>query len=602
MWCDEAVVAALDTIALRWRSSHLLATLLITGAACGSTSGAPDAASTGDGGEVDAGEIVEPPPECPGGAGPGTPPSGTVPGALTFPFPTIRNATVEWAITGDDDHDSVVAVRFRKQGAAAWRRGLPLSRVPAGSNEGFSWANRHSGSLFDLEPATTYEVELFLLDPDGGCELRYGTVTTRAVPAPMAGAPIKAVTPTTLASVAASAVPGDILELTAGTYAGFSFTRDGEVDKPIVLRAAGSVTINGEVSLISRKYVHLVGMTVNGRIRGNSSVGLAIVGNVVNTATDGIAATLRSENLYIADNRITGSTQWTLSALGVSGDNRGEGIWVTGPGHVIEHNYVRGFRDGISLLEGAEASDQYSIDIVHNDIYDCADDGVEADFCVHNCRIVRNRLTNTFIALSSQPGLGGPTYFIRNSMYNVILSAFKLQRGSIGDVALHNSVVKNGDALGIYTDVTFDRQYFRNNLFIGGPGGTYNGYSSGTGRVIALAAAGARGDYDYDGFGSTTGTFQGGLGTVTFSSLAQLQANTSEKHAVALGLDVFETTVAYPSNPFPARPATSLAIAADSAAENAGVVLPSINDGYAGSAPDLGAHERGEPLPPYGPR
>ena len=92
----------------------------------------------------------------------------------------------------------------------AWRRALPLRRIPADANEGFSWGNRHSGSLFDLEPGTTYEIEAFLLDPDGGCELRYGTITTRPVPEPMPGAPVKAVTPDDFAAVAADAEPGDI--------------------------------------------------------------------------------------------------------------------------------------------------------------------------------------------------------------------------------------------------------------------------------------------------------------------------------------------------------------------------------------------------------
>ena len=38
------------------------------------------------------------------------------------------------------------------------------------------------------------------------------------------------------------------------------------------------------------------------------------------------------------------------------------------------------------------------------------------------------------------------------------------------------------------------------------------------------------------------------------------------------------------------------------AAIDAGVVLPNINDGYEGRAPDLGAYEFGRELPHYGPR
>ena len=191
----------------------------------------------------------------------------------------------------------------------------------------------------------------------------------------------------------------------------------------------------------------------------------------------------------------------------------GEGIEVTGPGHVIEHNRVSGFRDCVSLLEDASGQDRYAIDIVGNDLSECADDAIEADFCWHDCRIVGNRITNSFMSMSSQPGLGGPTYFIRNVVYNSILSAFKLQRGSIGDVAFHNTIVKRGDAFGIYTTDVFSRQYFRNNLFLGGPGGTYNGYNIGSGHVIELASAGEAVDLDYDGYGGTS--FQGRIGATT---------------------------------------------------------------------------------------
>jgi hypothetical protein len=35
---------------------------------------------------------------------------------------------------------------------------------------------------------------------------------------------------------------------------------------------------------------------------------------------------------------------------------------------------------------------------------------------------------------------------------------------------------------------------------------------------------------------------------------------------------------------------------------DAGAILPNVNDGFLGAAPDLGAYEYGQPLPHYGPR
>jgi hypothetical protein len=148
----------------------------------------------------------------------------------------------------------------------------------------------------------------------------------------------------------------------------------------------------------------------------------------------------------------------------------------------------------------------------------------------------------------------------------------------------------------------FGRQLFRNNLFIGGPGGTYNGYSSGSGRVIDMSSAAPTGDYDWDGFGSMTGAFTGRLGSITFQSAAELRSKTSEKHALELNLSVFAAAVTYPNTPFPARPVQDLRPKAGSAVHDKGLVIPGINDGFEGQAPELGAYEVGAPLPPYGPR
>ena len=47
---------------------------------------------------------------------------------------------------------------------------------------------------------------------------------------------------------------------------------------------------------------------------------------------------------------------------------------------------------------------------------------------------------------------------------------------------------------------------------------------------------------------------------------------------------------------------TDLRLAPGSRAVDAGVVLPNFNDGFTGTAPDLGCCELGQPLPHYGPR
>ena len=73
--------------------------------------------------------------------------TATTAGEAKAPYPTLENISLEWAVSGDSDNDGVVKVRYRKTGSTTWLDALPLVRVPAGSNQGFSWTNRHAGSV-----------------------------------------------------------------------------------------------------------------------------------------------------------------------------------------------------------------------------------------------------------------------------------------------------------------------------------------------------------------------------------------------------------------------------------------------------------------------
>ena len=87
----------------------------------------------------------------------------TIPGEITTPYPTLVNLAVEWKIQGDDNLNGTVDVAYRKKGEKSWKQGMPLFRVPAGENTGFSWNNKHSGSIFYLEPDTDYEIRVRLV-------------------------------------------------------------------------------------------------------------------------------------------------------------------------------------------------------------------------------------------------------------------------------------------------------------------------------------------------------------------------------------------------------------------------------------------------------
>jgi hypothetical protein len=78
-----------------------------------------------------------------------------------------------------------------------------------------------------------------------------------------------------------------------------------------------------------------------------------------------------------------------------------------------------------------------------------------------------------------------------------------------------------------------------------------------------------------------------------------------DRHSVLLDYDVF-VNARMPDKSDPQRLYNpddfDFRLKPGSAAVDAGVLLPTINDDYEGRMPDLGAYELGRPVPHYGPR
>lgn len=504
----------------------------------------------------------------------------TTPGEVITPYPTLENISVEWFISGDDNLNGVVKVQFRPKGSSTWRPAMLLRRVPAGENVRFQWKNKFAGSIFSLNPDTLYEIMLSLSDPDGGDAVK--TVQARTRPEPLLH-------------------PGvEIIDFAPGTYDTL-LTKSGTKEHPLVYQCSRGTAIFKFIDLREKEWVYIEGLTVdNLEARGigiqMSGASDCVVRNCTINAVYGIVAYKPgATNCYISDNVITGTSQWSNKAMGAHGDNIGEGIEMTGPGNVICYNRVSGFRDCISTMEDQHVVNQTSIDIYNNDIYRGVDDAIEADFCFSNCRILRNRITNCYVGLSSQPGLGGPNYFIRNVMYNVIHAAFKLKRRSTGDVVLHNTVVKAGTGLG--GNSAMDHAFFRNNLAIGGPDGGINWGDYGAGNPYAadIIEPGENSSFDHDAVGVYGVPYVAMIGGKPFSAV--------EKNGVErMTMDSTFHHVSFPNPPLPEREAPDLRLKPDSRVVDGGAYIPNVNDGFTGQAPDCGAYELHQEIPHYGPR
>ena len=504
----------------------------------------------------------------------------SIPGKITTPYPTFINLAMEWTIEGDDNANGVVLVKFREKGKDAWHDGMSLFRVPAGKNLVFTWKNKHSGSIFDVKPDTEYEIRLTLTDPDGGSSERTVTARTRAVPV-----------------IGASA---EIIDIAPGEYDTLR-TISGTRERPKVYRCSKGNASFTYIDVNNRKWVYIEGLHVTNLkpegigIQMNGAENCMITGCTIHAVYGIVAYKPGAENCYICDNVLTGICEWTNEAMGAHGANIGEGIEMTGPGNVICYNRVAGFRDCISTMEDQHVVNQTCIDIYNNDIFRGADDAIEADFCFSNCRIFRNRITNCFVGLSSQPGLGGPNYFFRNSMYNLIHGAFKLKRFSQGDVVMHNTVVKVG--AGLSGNDSMDYAWFRNNLAIGGPDGgvKWGDYGAGNPYAADIIKPWKHCSFDYDAVGIFAGTYVANIGKHPFSEI--------EKHGIehlVLG-ETFEN-VQFPNPPVPEREIQDLRPKAGAKVIDKAIPIANMNDKFTGSGPDIGAYEFGQELPHYGPR
>jgi hypothetical protein len=91
-----------------------------------------------------------------------------------------------------------------------------------------------------------------------------------------------------------------------------------------------------------------------------------------------------------------------------------------------------------------------------------------------------------------------------------------------------------------------------------------------------------------------------------FASLREFSSATGQdRHSIEVDYgDFVRASAPDPKDPrrFYAPEEFDFTLRPKSRAIDAGAVLPNVNDGYTGRAPDLGAYERGRPMPLYGPR
>lgn len=545
--------------------------------------------------------------------------------------PTLRSLGCTWIVRGDANRNASVEVDVRKAGAAAWKKGRPLFRVEKGPHRHEDAVSAltekvpedawlFAGSVLLLEPATSYEIRLRLVDPDGGAAEKILKSATIAEPELAPGGPVRHVVPgggggtgteadpfKGLAEAQSRARPGDLFLVHAGAYAGtFTVRKSGEPGRPIVWRGAG----DGD-AVIGGPEPGKVGILVEGAhhvwferltVR-NKEFGLTAheVGGIVvrrcrfERVRSGIYNGRNPRDTvrgwWITDNVLDGASPFPRIGDKLD-ENEWRGVQITGEGHVIAWNRIRQFKDAIDTFPSVRCA---AIDIHNNDVSELNDDGIELDFSERNVRCFENRVVNAHCGISIQPILGGPAYVFRNALYNMANEPFKMHSNPSGVLMLHNTSVRKGMATQLFTPAKVRNIVSRNNLFVGSTGPF----------AFENNATMVDGDFDYDGFAGGPWNLFLKWNGVRYATFEEMKKKAPVfRHAVQLDAStLFAGAVAVPADPLRAYDrAVDLRLKPGCGAVDAGEILPGVNDGFAGKAPDLGAYEAGQDLPLYGPR
>jgi len=332
------------------------------------------------------------------------------------------------------------------------------------------------------------------------------------------------------------------------------------------------------------------GIWVDGR---DTPVGkyLVVRNNTIHNCGEGIW--FRGNNCannLIANNTFydAGVTAWPWSAVKNTEIEESSVALEAGWGNVVRDNVVHGQFNGIGPGAWDALEDETyngECDVYGNAIYDISDDCLEPEGACINLAVFNNSLSDFHMGISGSPITHGPAYYFRNVMW-----LWPNHNYNPGDC----SALKTGNS-------TAGRQYFYHNTYCTTaanqngitPNGNFSNIIHKNNILYATWYAiedmnnggGGNSVWDYDDIYTTywvpADPRYVKWANVRYATLAAWQAGTGQE---LHGLN---------ANPLFTNMGTGdLTLQSGSPCINMGTVIPNINDGYLGAAPDLGAYEK----------
>ena len=514
-------------------------------------------------------------------------------------------------------------------------------------------ANYLAGSIFGLKAGTAYEVRLNLVHRDDGYSAEKTlTITMRTEPVlPEAGPKIEVTDAggaQALAAALKAAKAGDTIVVHKGIYQGpFRIAAGGTSGRPIVIRGAGdgpaiikgpgyTANHDGESNRICLQidgsHIFVSGLEFEDGVTAiNIGPGrftqkdrwdkLVAERGVLSDIAVTRCTTRRTQyaiigtanECYIADNDLNGL------AADIEGIDwsEGEGVEIHGSATVVCYNRMYHLADPVSVYNFTDNQDVYN-----NETYSNSDDGIEFDYSDANNRVWDNRFwfpANN--GVSFQPYIGGPAYVVRNEVIGPKENSSKDRYGASDVYFINNTFVghKADPSIGRNCQLSsFDMPRHcisRNNLYVIQETADLPAVN-----IHAEDVTNHTVDMNYDGIGGVF-VIKDRNGGRAIDPAMYPGAHYERGVGLNIPIDTFRKvagtlehyTVVDPANLFRKAPPAMhdwrvetrrdpMLLREGSNAIDAGTVVPTITDGFAGKAPDLGAHEFGRPAPHYGPR
>jgi hypothetical protein len=326
----------------------------------------------------------------------------------------------------------------------------------------------------------------------------------------------------------------------------------------------GVCTINASHVVIRRNRIH------------NMQLGIFINWN----GTDDQGNDVRIESNEVYDPLVN---EWPWAAVKAS-YMEGTGIIIRGHrGAIVRDNNVHNFFNGIytgssGALENPELA--FDADIYRNYIHHVSDDGLEPEGACVNQRFRNNTVDHSFIGISIAPITQGPTWVLRNAFTGFTGRGIKFANNSDGIVLIYQNTgwtsASNINAVDLITSI--HNVKMRNNIF------QSSGYS-----VNEVPTGSTGNDWNYDNWYTTRGA------TGPHFKWENVNYNTISALCAASGLECngSENLPGF-TNPT----GGDFTLLSSSPNIDRGLVIPGINDDFAGNAPDVGAYEFGSGPPP----